>query len=170
MLQGHQFNVLGLSFRGTHIGYIGPAAIIILMLYLGLYVFHIHRQVKSYATAGGTDIVGIAPWIGAMDNPVAQIFTYATFCAAGIVGIGIPLWRFAGARPATAIALAFADVLFTFCLAIATANLAKMYKSIQDVRDFQWRTVINAILNFRNPSPSPLTSAHDDPAALDDEA
>lgn len=139
MLAGHQFSFLGLSFDGKHIGFIGPAIVAILFIYLISYVLHIHKRVRIHAAARGPNVSGIAPWIGVMDNGISQTLSWITLVGASILGIALPSWRLAGVPFLYAEVVAVLGVFSSVCISMTSANLSHMYSNVRSVQSYKQR-------------------------------
>jgi len=67
--------LLGLEIESTHLGIIGPSALLICILYLAAYVRQVRRFIETQPTAAEERLF-ISPWIGAVYDPSAGIYTW----------------------------------------------------------------------------------------------
>lgn len=91
-LKDEKLVLLGTQVRVQHIGYVGPTAIICVLLYLMVHVRHIEIRI---AVQSASDNVGLffIPWVGGMSGSVPKFVTGTSFLVVPPLSVVLLVWR-----------------------------------------------------------------------------
>ncbi|CAD7849798.1 MAG: hypothetical protein [Olavius algarvensis Delta 4 endosymbiont] len=98
-LKGRSTNMLGIRISGPDIGYMGPLAIIIILLYLVNYEYYLYGLLKNRIVRikENENLNFALPWIGVMQTNLSLFTTFITISLFPAIAVLFAIWRVLGA-------------------------------------------------------------------------